>query len=107
MKKLYIFAVLILFAGLALAQWTTNPPSTKTNITGAASAPAVLVQQGGTATNISHYGLLLPDVAAAPLSQLVTTASKTNWCLAVIDGIPTLVASNYVAGGWLQKALWP
>jgi len=52
----------------------------------------------------------LPQLAYIPTNNIPinsTTASATNWFLMNIGGIPQFVATNFAAGGWLQKAMWP
>lgn len=59
---------------------------------------------------ISPTNLVLPVYNAAVIPTNAITpgsASATNWVLVSLGGIPTLIATNRVDGGWLTKALYP
>jgi hypothetical protein len=61
-------------------------------------------------TELAAKTFSLPQQTYIPTNSIPidsTTASVTNWFFVNISGIPTLVATNYAAGGWLQKPLWP
>lgn len=76
---------------------------------------ALLVRRDGadtfrlTADGFAHSaGLVLPQTADIPTNAIPAgSESVTNWMLLNLGGVPTFVATNHVAGGWLQKALWP
>jgi len=58
----------------------------------------------GTFTNgVIHYQLAVIPTNSVPPGS----ATETNWWMGNISGIPTLVATNYVDGGWIEKALFP
>ncbi len=52
--------------------------------------------------------LRLGQLASIPTNGIPpnsTTSGSTNWFLVNIGGVPKLIATNYAAGGWIEKAL--
>lgn len=53
-------------------------------------------------------GLVLPQTAEIPTNSVPAgSASATNWIVINLGGVPTFVATNHAAGGWLLKPMWP
>ena len=62
-----------------------------------------------TAAGVVHgQGLVLPQFSEIPTDAVPAgSSSVTNWILVNVGGVPTFVATNHAAGGWLQKPMWP
>jgi hypothetical protein len=76
---------------------------------------AILVKRDGvdtfrlTADGVVHSaGMVLSQAAEIPTNSVPAgSASVTNWMVVNLGGVPTFVATNHAAGGWLQKPMWP
>jgi hypothetical protein len=76
---------------------------------------AILVRRNGVdafrlaADGVVHSaGMVLPQTAEIPTNSVPAgSASVTNWIIVNLGGVPTFVATNHAAGGWLEKPMWP
>jgi len=87
----------------------------ETASSGWSDGEAILIRRDGvgtfrlTADGFVHgAGSVLTQTSQIPTNAVPTGSdSVTNWIVVNLRGVPTFIATNHAAGGWLQKPMWP